>query len=170
MPARRVLRQFSMSALKISSSRDRCDQVAHAKLRRWRPMKGAAGAEITGIRPADFPLPATAMAGEIRREERGKSQAHDRRTHGVLIVTPEYNSSVLALVKIPRLGAGCRIATRPRAGFPRTVLRSRQPRAAGPAAAALAALRAHLSGPAMRRLRTSSRCHLRNTLMTIWIT
>ena len=87
----------------MPSSPDRCDQVrSNAKLAAVAAHELAlAGAEITRISLADFPLPI--YDGDLQAKSGVPSAVNLKRMigahHGVLIVTPEYNSSVPALVK-----------------------------------------------------------------------
>ena len=99
-----------------------------------------AGAEVTRISLGDFPLPI--YDGDLQAKSGVPKNAVNLKRmigahHGVLIVTPEYNSSVPPLVKnTDRLGdAGAGSARNPRPGVSRAApLRSRRPRKAGSAA------------------------------------
>ncbi len=122
-------------------------------LRRPRRIEFAqAGAEVTRISLGDFPLPI--YDGDLQTKSGVPKHAVNLKRmmsahHGVLIVTPEYNSSVPPLVKNTidwvTPGAGCARDPRRRC-FATAPLRSPPPRKAGSAArAALAALRLILS-------------------------
>jgi hypothetical protein len=97
-----------------------------------------AGVDVTRISLGDFPLPI--YDGDLQAKSGVPKNAINLKRmmgshHGVVIVTPEYNSSVPPLVKTPSTGSrACRTRTRA-AGrcFAKNHLRSRRPRKAGSA-------------------------------------
>jgi NAD(P)H-dependent FMN reductase len=135
---------------------------------------GQAGVEVTRISLADFPLPI--FDGDLQSKSGVPKQAVNLKRmisahRGVLIVTPEYNSSVPPLLKnaidwVSRVQDAHETAARCFANAP---LRSPPLPKAGSAARARWRRCGSFSPPAMLpSFRTSSRCRSPARPMTIW--